>query len=440
MFVVCTLGLISVSHAQTDTTFTYQGELNKLGAPVNGACDFRFQLYDAMSGGSQVSGVVQVSPVNVTDGRFSVNLDFGAEVFDGAQRWLSIDVRQPAGSGTYSTLTPRQPITHSPYSIQTRGIFVDQNKNVGIRTESPVANLHIDGTNSSAVGFEMTAPGDATGKIQMGSPRSHTAIAGTSNNGKRRDIWFMDQGLGLFTSANGSSPFGGTGLFINEQGEVGIGTIDPGTNLDVAGDAIIRDRLGVGNPSSTFGQLTIANAGAPFGLEVYSSNSALPTIYASNSNSGPALWALGTDDASLNGGGLIIAGAESGQNISIDQNEIMARNNGAASTLHLNAEGGQINMGAYDIHPALAYGRVDSTGQIISATPNVVSSQRLAEGSYAIKLADGGSHADVMLVTTWSSVGSYRWDPLIDAFRVVTRDFEFTETIDDDFAFVVYRP
>lgn len=86
-----------VAIAQTDTTFTYQGELNKLGAPVNGACDFRFQLYDAMSGGSAVTSRVTVSDVSVTDGRFNVDLDFGAEVFDGAERWLSVDVRQPAG-------------------------------------------------------------------------------------------------------------------------------------------------------------------------------------------------------------------------------------------------------------------------------------------------------------------------------------------------------
>jgi hypothetical protein len=40
-------------------------------------------------------------------------------------------------------LSPRQPITRAPYSIQTRGIFVDEDQNVGIGTMAPDALVEI---------------------------------------------------------------------------------------------------------------------------------------------------------------------------------------------------------------------------------------------------------------------------------------------------------
>ena len=53
----------------------------------------------------------------------------------------------------------------------------------------------------------------------------------------------------------------------------------------------------------------------------------------------------GTTDTSLTTHGLFVLGPVSGGNISMDQNEIMARSNGAASVLYLNAEGGNVVIG-----------------------------------------------------------------------------------------------
>ena len=50
----------------------------------------------------------------------------------------------------------------------------------------------------------------------------------------------------------------------------------------------------------------------------------------------------GTNDASLNNHGLFLIGQVDGANIVMDQNEIMARNNGSPSTLFLNNNGGTI--------------------------------------------------------------------------------------------------
>jgi len=57
------------------------------------------------------------------------------------------------------------------------------------------------------------------------------------------------------------------------------------------------------------------------------------------------LQVVGGDDASPTGGGFIVAGPLNTLNVAIDNNEIMARDNGQATTLHLNADGGDVRVG-----------------------------------------------------------------------------------------------
>ena len=101
--------------AQT-TAFTYQGRLNSSNAPATGAYDFRFQVYNA--GNSVVAGPLTNAPVGVTNGLFTVTLDFGPGVFDGSSRTLEIGVRTNGDPGAYVVLSPRQPLASVPYAIQ----------------------------------------------------------------------------------------------------------------------------------------------------------------------------------------------------------------------------------------------------------------------------------------------------------------------------------
>lgn len=98
------------------TGFTYQGYLTDGGAPANGIYDFQFQLYDELTGGSQVGNTLTHSNVNVAEGFFTVVLDFGS-VFTGLARYLEISVRPAASGDTYTTLDPRQALTAAPYAI-----------------------------------------------------------------------------------------------------------------------------------------------------------------------------------------------------------------------------------------------------------------------------------------------------------------------------------
>src|SRR5437879_12059030 len=105
------------------TAFTYQGRLTENTGPANGSYDFTFQLFDAANGGTSQGGPLGTNGISLTDGLFTVTLDFGAGPFSGgAPRWLEIGVRTNGG-GSFSTLNPRQALTPTPYAITTENVI-----------------------------------------------------------------------------------------------------------------------------------------------------------------------------------------------------------------------------------------------------------------------------------------------------------------------------
>jgi hypothetical protein len=107
--------------ADLATEFTYQGRLIDGDSPAEGDYDFRFILYDAQAGGSQVGGIEAPEDVTVTGGLFTVALDFGSAAFTGQARWLEIGVRPWDSTGAYTPLSPRQELTAAPYALYARG-------------------------------------------------------------------------------------------------------------------------------------------------------------------------------------------------------------------------------------------------------------------------------------------------------------------------------
>jgi len=103
------------AHAQ-GAAFTYQGQLLNGGNPANGSYDLRFSLFTVSSGGSLAYGFLTNSATAVSNGTFTVTLDFGGGVFDGTTYWLEIGVRTN-GSGAFTALSPRQQLTPAPYAI-----------------------------------------------------------------------------------------------------------------------------------------------------------------------------------------------------------------------------------------------------------------------------------------------------------------------------------
>jgi pectin methylesterase-like acyl-CoA thioesterase len=104
------------SEAPLGNGFTYQGQLQDGGSPANGRYDFLFRLFDAPIAGNQIGPFNTLLNRTVTNGLFTITLTFGAGAFDGEARYLEIAVR-PNGGGTYTTLSPRQPVTPAPYAL-----------------------------------------------------------------------------------------------------------------------------------------------------------------------------------------------------------------------------------------------------------------------------------------------------------------------------------
>jgi hypothetical protein len=112
---------ITVNADPFGTAFTYQGRLTDNGAPAEGSHEFEFTLFDAPTDGTNL-GVVTVEEVQVVDGIFTVNLDFGAAAFNGDARWLEIWVRNDSDGQPGAVLAPRQGIMAVPYAQMARDV------------------------------------------------------------------------------------------------------------------------------------------------------------------------------------------------------------------------------------------------------------------------------------------------------------------------------
>ena len=126
------------------TAFTYQGRYTSNGVPVNATVEVQFTLWDALTGGSQIaSATPPTSIVTVTNGLFTVPIDFGAAAFDGSERYLQIETRTTIGA--FTLLTSRQRITPTPYAI------------LAGKLSGPLVGTGLAGTYGSAVNFSNQA-------------------------------------------------------------------------------------------------------------------------------------------------------------------------------------------------------------------------------------------------------------------------------------------
>lgn len=96
-------------------------------------------------------------------------------------------------------------------------------------------------------------------------------------------------------------------------------------------------------------------------------------------------------DVGLDAAGSLVIGNKSAQNMGIDGNEIMARNNSKASTLYLNNEGGTVQVG--------------KNGITIQAQ---ASSTNLQSGGLRISSENAGSHGNVALELYRGNNGSWQ--------------------------------
>ena len=262
--------LSSFSAFAQGTAFTYQGRLNDGASPASGGYDLTFAVFDADSIGSQVGATLTNSAVAVSNGLFTVTLDFGAGIFPGNPRWLEIGVATN-GSGSFDTLSPRQALLPTPYAM-----FAGNSANVAsgavvkslnsLRddvTLAPGANvtltpngntLTIDaatgggssiwsllnnnayylagnvgiGTNAPTPGISLEVrgatrltTGGSGGNVQFGTPSGETGM--TIIGANRADLRFDGSTIKLLANAGTGVPPNANGITIDTLGNVGVG-------------------------------------------------------------------------------------------------------------------------------------------------------------------------------------------------------------------------
>lgn len=149
------------ARAQSSSAFTYQGKLDLPGAPASTTVDLRFQLSNSST--SEVfTGSNVVLNVPVDRGVCTTLVDFGSAAFsDGAQKWMEVSVRWPAGSGSYTVLGPRQAINAVPLAAGLRAIPTRPGGTATLNLEQgPAMNV-----STSPVGGFQTFTSAATGRL-----------------------------------------------------------------------------------------------------------------------------------------------------------------------------------------------------------------------------------------------------------------------------------
>ncbi len=219
------------------TGFTYQAQVKLNGGLVNNTCDCQFSLWDDQNGGTQIGPTLTYdgfggnpAPVMISDGVFTVELDFGAGAFQGDERWLQIDIGCPAGGGLVM-LSPRQLLTATPYAIRS---LLDETFALPFEATIDLPDPLFDLENPNASGTAIVGEA-AQGDGLVGMTGSGTGVRAIST-GTGDALRAITQGNGLAVNATGlnrAAAFGSTST-TSALPAVTMNSVGPNNTLEVS--------------------------------------------------------------------------------------------------------------------------------------------------------------------------------------------------------------
>lgn len=183
---VC-VGLAGSAAAQSDkpeaadvavpASFTYQGQIKRSGALFTGTCDMQFKLWDAAAGGTQQGTTLAANAVNVDNGVFAVELNFGNH-FTGQARWVEAAAKCANDTG-FSTL-PRVALTATPYAI---GLMPGAQMLGSISGSAGILRATNTGQGAALVGLATSSTGATYGVLGNAFSPNGYAVTGYADGG-----------------------------------------------------------------------------------------------------------------------------------------------------------------------------------------------------------------------------------------------------------------
>ncbi|MGJ8662509.1 MAG: hypothetical protein ACSHWU_02615 [Marinicella sp.] len=175
------LAMIFQAQAQTplDSDFTYQGELVFNDQPVDGLYDFEISAFDASTSGNQYDTTQAFFAVEVSNGIFTLNLNFGDIAFIGNQVFLEISLRESGSGDSFDLLSPRQIINNTPYAIHAQfvgkdSVTSDEIMDASILTQDLVnGSVTSDKIAADAVGSTAINSNEVQRRITEACPSDH---------------------------------------------------------------------------------------------------------------------------------------------------------------------------------------------------------------------------------------------------------------------------
>lgn len=309
-----------------------------------------------------------------------------------------------------------------PLNIQSQNIFPNTG-NVGIGTTNPVRKLHLHDSSEAFFLMSGASPGILFSNIHGTSTNYGVAAIGlaTTNFGNyiasaTYGDFSIRGGAGrdlLFGTLPSSSSFNGIErMRITNNGRIGIGIATPESKLHVngtiknssfdfrngSGDLRMR-RFGAGDvnwkralvptyDTSTNKSTLVMNFVGDFEDGVRIAGSKLHVdgnLGLGTANPETKIHVVSGSDTSLSGGGFITTGNLTGYNISMDNNEIQARNNGNYAPLHLQTQGGDLvihqNSGSAEkrvivkADGEVGIGTLDTSGYKLAVKGNILTEE-----------------------------------------------------------------